>query len=246
MKYFLSLFLIYMTVLQSAFAATAQVNDVVQSGGFDSGSNITVPANDVTTFSLTALGQSNGNFAPFIKNGALYQAPPYTFTVTSANATAAATYTNNGQTFVVLTTIAGGTTLSLGIAPQNAAIIAPTASGTLTKTSGSGDATITFSAVTSGKSVVVWSEAWNGGATAGGSWQFASSFTTFTFNAASITSGFYQTGQAGFEPFTTSTSGYLNNHASIPYTFYPGTFPGIQAANSDAKPIVTAKEFTPF
>ena len=66
----------------------------------------------------------------------------YTFTVTSANATAGATYTNNGNTFTVVTTITGGVTLvctSTG---------APASSGTLTKASGTGDATITFSAVT--------------------------------------------------------------------------------------------------
>jgi hypothetical protein len=65
----------------------------------------------------------------------------YTFTVTSANATAGATYTNNSQTFTVMNTISGGTTL---IADGTGA---PTSSGTLTKATGIGDATITFSAV---------------------------------------------------------------------------------------------------
>jgi hypothetical protein len=64
----------------------------------------------------------------------------YTFTVTSANATAGATYTNNGQTFTVLATIVAGTTLLCS------GTGAPLASGTLTKTTGTGDATITFSA----------------------------------------------------------------------------------------------------
>lgn len=66
----------------------------------------------------------------------------YTFTVTSANATVGATYTNNGQTFTVVATISGGVTLickSIG---------APASSGTLTRATGTGDATITFSAVT--------------------------------------------------------------------------------------------------
>lgn len=66
---------------------------------------------------------------------------PYTFTVTAANATAGATYSNNGQVFTVATTISGGTSL---LASGTGA---PTASGTLTKTSGTGDATITFSTV---------------------------------------------------------------------------------------------------
>ena len=65
------------------------------------------------------------------------------FTVTAANATAAATYTNNGVTFTVLATIAGGTILYCSTSGSSTAA----ASGTLTKASGTGDATITFSAV---------------------------------------------------------------------------------------------------
>jgi hypothetical protein len=64
----------------------------------------------------------------------------YLFTVTSANATVGATYTNNGNTYTVLATIAAATQL---FTSQSSA---PTASGTLTKASGTGDATITFSA----------------------------------------------------------------------------------------------------
>ncbi len=63
----------------------------------------------------------------------------YAFICTAANATAGATYTNNGFTFTVKKTIAGGTklyTTGTGV---------PSASGTLTKASGTGDATITFS-----------------------------------------------------------------------------------------------------
>lgn len=68
----------------------------------------------------------------------------YTFTVTSANATIGATYTNNGQTFTVAATIAASTTLiCYGTG-------APLASGTLTKATGTGDATITFSAMAAG------------------------------------------------------------------------------------------------
>lgn len=62
------------------------------------------------------------------------------FTVTAANATAGATYTNNGNTYTVVNTIAGGTLLWATQAS------APQASGTLTKSAGTGDATITFSA----------------------------------------------------------------------------------------------------
>lgn len=63
----------------------------------------------------------------------------YVFTVSSANATVGATYTNNGNTYTVLATIASATTLF------TSQVSAPQASGTLTKATGSGDATITFS-----------------------------------------------------------------------------------------------------
>lgn len=66
----------------------------------------------------------------------------YVFTITSGNATVGATFTNNSQTFTISQTIASQTTL---VATGTGA---PTASGTLTKTGGTGDATITFSAFT--------------------------------------------------------------------------------------------------
>lgn len=68
----------------------------------------------------------------------------YTFTVTAANATRGAIYTNNGKTFTVMNTIAGATTLTMTGSGD------PAASGTLTKSSGTGDATITFSTFSSG------------------------------------------------------------------------------------------------
>jgi hypothetical protein len=71
----------------------------------------------------------------------------FIFTVTSANATVGATYTNNGITFTVLATIASGTTLICS-ANHNTSGLAPLASGTLTKATGTGDATITFSVAT--------------------------------------------------------------------------------------------------
>lgn len=67
---------------------------------------------------------------------------PYTFTVSSANATAGATYTNNGVTYTVVNTIASGTSLVMTGASK------PTATGTLTKASGTGDSSITFSTST--------------------------------------------------------------------------------------------------
>jgi hypothetical protein len=68
----------------------------------------------------------------------------YNFVVTSANATAGAVYSNNGQNFTVNSTIVAGTALSCTITTTGT----PTSSGTLTKVSGTGDATITFSSET--------------------------------------------------------------------------------------------------
>jgi hypothetical protein len=65
---------------------------------------------------------------------------PYNFVITSGNATIGATYTNNGQTFTVLATVAAKVYLSCK------GTGAPAASGTLTLASGTGDANITFSA----------------------------------------------------------------------------------------------------
>jgi len=68
----------------------------------------------------------------------------YTFTVTAANATAGATYTNNGVTYTVVNTIAAGTTLVMTATSSTI----PTGSS-LVKATGTGDATITFSSVVS-------------------------------------------------------------------------------------------------
>ena len=66
----------------------------------------------------------------------------YVFTITSGNASVGATYTNSGHTYTVKNTIVSGTTLvCTGTAN-------PAALGTLTKSSGAGDATITYSAFT--------------------------------------------------------------------------------------------------
>lgn len=115
----------------------------------------TINVNGTAVASGGFVFQTQGEKALFISNGAtwemaehLTQSSPTSwtpmfatkFTVTAANATAGATYTNNGQTFTVAATIAGATTL------QSVGTGNPAASGTLTKASGTGDATITFSA----------------------------------------------------------------------------------------------------
>lgn len=82
-------------------------------------------------------------------SGAAISPGQFSVTCSSANATTGATYTNNGVTFTVVSTIASGTTLLLtgdGI---------PSTSGTLTKASGTGDATITFSAFSVLSAIIV-------------------------------------------------------------------------------------------
>lgn len=70
----------------------------------------------------------------------------YVFTVTSANATNGATYSDStGAIFTVQGTIASQTTL---IASVPSGTVAPIPAGTLTKVSGSGDSTIAYSAWT--------------------------------------------------------------------------------------------------
>ena len=64
----------------------------------------------------------------------------YIFTVSSANATAGAIYSNNGADFIVTETISAGTTL----VANNISGSLISSVGTLTKLSGTGDATITF------------------------------------------------------------------------------------------------------
>jgi hypothetical protein len=63
----------------------------------------------------------------------------YAFVITSGSATAGATYTNNGITFTVLRTVSSATLVYMNGSG------APTASGTLTKASGTGDSSLTFS-----------------------------------------------------------------------------------------------------
>lgn len=77
--------------------------------------------------------------------GAVTDASLFTFTVTTANATIGAVYSNNGAFFTVQQTIVEGTTLN---AVLNTTDGSPSGSGTLTLVSGAGDATIAFSMVT--------------------------------------------------------------------------------------------------
>lgn len=111
---------------------------------------VVMTANSQAILTCTSISSGNGvwslsytyNNLGFYRAGQQSILQTYTFTVTSANATVGATFTNNGQTFTVINTIAAGTTLVCN------GTGAPTASGTLTKASGTGDATITFASST--------------------------------------------------------------------------------------------------
>lgn len=91
------------------------------------------------------LKNESGSVA-FAKNG--YSAWTWNgainFTVTAATASVGAVYTNNGHNFTVVAASSASTSL------YTTADGSPTASGTLTKFSGTGDATITFSSPNAG------------------------------------------------------------------------------------------------
>lgn len=96
-----------------------------------------------------------------------------TFTIASSTVNAGATYTNSGETFTVVNSIVTSTSLLC----QCTSNVNPSASGTLTKTSGTGPATISFSAFvgSSNESLTVPShvnllfiEMYGGGGGAGG------------------------------------------------------------------------------
>lgn len=112
------------------------------------------------------------------------------FFVASASATIGATYTNNGITYTVKSTIAAATVL------QMTGNGAPTTSGTLTKTSGTGDSSIVFYTVRAPLSLnILMSGAGGGGsgsgtspgsANAGGNSTFGTSLLVANGGAAAV------------------------------------------------------------
>jgi hypothetical protein len=125
----------------------------------------------------------------------------YKFQVASANATSGATYTNNGVTYTVSSTISAGLELK---ATGNGA---PTASGTLTKASGTGDATITFYAVRAPLYVKVQIVGGGAGGVGGGSAGTGGGNTTFDTLTANG-GGAGSSGTAGTGGTTTVGSGW--------------------------------------
>ena len=103
----------------------------------------------------------------------------YWFTVTSANATAGAVYTNNGHNFTVVNTISSGTTL---LCTSNGA---PSGT-TLTKSTGTGDSTITFSASKAPLYIEVIAVGGGGGGGGSGNGGTGGSGGDTTFSSSSV------------------------------------------------------------
>lgn len=129
----------------------------------------------------------------------------YTFTVTSASATIGAVYSNNSVNYRVLSTISGGSSLICS-GPSE-----PATSGTLTKVSGTGDATITFSTLTYKSSATNPYDAWR---------HF---FVWATAN--SLSTGRFAHGQAGVQKAMLAINGYTGIMVSYVTTseYYNGS-----------------------
>jgi hypothetical protein len=95
-----------------------------------------------TSLSIASIDLTTADHSTPWPVGAANPVLNYTFTVTAASATAGAVYSNNSASFTVAATISGLTSMT------TVGSGAPAASGTLTLVSGTGDATITFSANT--------------------------------------------------------------------------------------------------
>lgn len=124
----------------SSFMSASEWNEHIYATNTEHSKPIKI-YNDGTTYRVRTAGLPDLASTPTIASTV---AATVTFTVTSANATSGAVYqAANGSQFTVTITITAGTTLtttSTGAVPI---------SGTLTRVSGTGDATINFTAVTS-------------------------------------------------------------------------------------------------
>lgn len=229
--------LIALLISSLALAGEPPTTNANNIGSIDPAPSLTVPESNPQGYFTISVGVGDsisGNKYPFLKKGAIYQVPPYIFTVTSANATLGSVYSNNSQTFTTLVTIAAGTTLRMRGSGLSGA------SGTLTKVSGSGDATITFSSVIAGSTAhVARCSIFSTGSTAGAnSGQFVWADQTYSNGASDAT--FAALSNSKYEMLTQQiasfywnqglTPPYNKDNSSYPYDFDSGTFPGMESS----------------
>lgn len=127
----------------SSKLASGAVNAAAMASDSSIDANRPVNTNSIRDGAITypKFNTSQGLMAPtfqsFTSGSGTYN-KTYLFLVSSANATSGATYTNNGITYTVTKTAASGSII------QATGSAAPQSSGTLTKATGTGDATIAF------------------------------------------------------------------------------------------------------
>lgn len=135
----------------SASGGTGKFLKQLTVGGPFSVANILTSELPVAPFSVTPLLSGSGTYTRKLA-----------FTITSGSATVGATYTNNGNTFTVFATVASATLIYMNGASD------PAASGTLTKASGTGDSTLTFSQFNVPNKLLVTAVGGGGGGGGGG------------------------------------------------------------------------------
>jgi hypothetical protein len=211
----------------SAFTTTGNINSnnqvtnivsptALAVGQIISGPNIpadtTVSSIDRYNFALpgTANGYSFAVHSSTQRTFTVHSSTSYIFTVSPASATVGSTYTNNGHTYTVLSTITGGTTLSTSSTAD------PNPSGTLTLASGSGDATITFSSFT------------YGGANATSGATYTNNGQTFTVNTT-LTNGVSLSTSGPNDPLASGTLTLASGTGDATITFTSFAYGGANA-----------------
>ncbi len=122
--------------------ATAIAAAIAQMIANKTGSDALDDGEETSLLSLmnTSLIAKNPVIQKFTSGSGTYN-KSYIFGIVSGSATAGATYTNNAVTYTVSATVSGATSVTMTGSG------APSVSGTLTKASGTGDATLSFYAV---------------------------------------------------------------------------------------------------
>lgn len=171
--------------------------------------DLNFPVDDTLQTYRGTIGQVKNYLAPvyvppsvqtFLSGSGTYYCG-HVFFCSGASATVGATYTNNGNTYTVIKTVSSSNWIWLS------GSAAPTASGTLTKSGGTGDTSIAFTAFRKAINLMVEMVGGGGGGGGGGSSGNGSGGTggTTTFNSINANGG--TGGVAG--PTGTNSSGSL-------------------------------------